>query len=230
MDTPKTRLEGLKRLRELHGAWQRLYQTANAHPQDRAAHQVAAIQALDLHAANLRLVHQCRQEYGGYPDVGHHVPIVTDIEAWATLAPAAKGTEWDYYSLSMESPAPHWGHSWGEQLEHWMGKCAEAAGAAMEEAAAGLSDIGQPSPGAVGAVFPWGRAILAFGLLIVLELIAVIAAWLWGQGDNPLQKIGNCWWLLASLLPVVALVSRLILGRKGWSQVKKMWHSWRGEA
>jgi hypothetical protein len=111
-----------------------------------------------------------------------------------------------------------------------MGKCAEAAGAAMEEAAAGLSDIGQPSPGAVGAVFPWGRAILAFGLLIVLELIAVIAAWLWGQGDNPLQKIGNCWWLLASLLPVVALVSRLILGRKGWSQVKKMWHSWRGEA
>jgi hypothetical protein len=83
---------------------------------------------------------------------------------------------------------------------------------------------------AKGAVLPWWRASLAFALLIVLELIAVIAAWLWGQGDNPLQKIGNCWWLLASLLPVVALVSRLILGRKGWSQVKKMWHSWRGEA
>ena len=80
--------------------------------------------------------------------------------------------------------------------------------------------------GAMGAVFPRRRAILAVALLIVLELFAVIGVCLWGDA---IQKIVNRWWLLGSQLPFVLLVSRLILGRTGWSQVKKMWHSWWGE-
>lgn len=107
--------------------------------------------------------------------------------------------------------------NWGEGAE------------AFAEAFAGLSHIGQPSSGAMGAVFPWGRAILAFALLIVLELFALIAAWLWGQGDNLLQKIGNCWWLLTLVFAAVTLVSPLIFGRIGWSHVMKMYHWLRGE-
>jgi len=123
------------------------------------------------------------------------------------------------FSLPMFSEdAPRAAEKTCDALRWLRGALAGAGGAA--------SDAGQGG----GIAFPWGRASLAFALLIGLELFAVIAAWLWGQGDNLLQKIGNCWWLLASVLPVVALVSRRILGRTGWSQVKKMWHSWRGEA
>ena len=80
------------------------------------------------------------------------------------------------------------------------------------------------------AAFPWGRASLAIALLILLELFAVIGAWQWGDGHNLLQKIGNCWWLLAFVFTAVTIASPFILGRTGWSQVKKMWHSGRGEA
>ena len=80
------------------------------------------------------------------------------------------------------------------------------------------------------AVLPWRRASLAIALLIVLEFSAVMGALHWGDGDNPLQKIGNCWWLLAFVFAVVSLISRFIVGRNGWSQVKKRWHSWKSEA
>jgi hypothetical protein len=81
-----------------------------------------------------------------------------------------------------------------------------------------------------GQVLPWGRAILAFAVVIVAAVFAVIAAWLWGQGDNLLQKIGNCGWLFVSVFTVAVPFCALILGRIGWSHVMKMYHWLRGEA
>jgi hypothetical protein len=103
--------------------------------------------------------------------------------------------------------------NWGEGAE------------AFTKAFAGLTHTSQPSPGAMGAVLPWGRASIALVLLIVLELFAVIGAWQWGDGHNLLQKIGNCWWLLTAAFTVAITVSYFILGKVGWSQVKKMWPS-----
>jgi hypothetical protein len=108
--------------------------------------------------------------------------------------------------------------NWGEGAE------------AFANAFAGLNHISQPSPGAMGAVFPRVRLGLAITLSIVLESLAVLLAWQWGDGNNLLQKIGNCWWLLVFVSAAAPFVFRLILGREGWSQVKKKWHSWRGEA
>lgn len=78
--------------------------------------------------------------------------------------------------------------------------------------------------------FPWKRAILAFAILIILVLCAVIAAWLWGDGHNLLQKIGNCRWLLVFVFAVGSFVAFCILGREGWRKVRKIWNSWKGEA
>jgi len=124
--------DALKRLHELHGAWQRLYETVRAGPSFTTAHEVAAIRALDLHAANLGLLNQCRQQYGMAPDVRD---VFSRIEEWATLGPASKAESWDYFASYMEWPAVHEGrssdrHSWGEQLEHWIGRCAGEAGGA----------------------------------------------------------------------------------------------------
>jgi hypothetical protein len=76
-----------------------------------------------------------------------------------------------------------------------------------------------------GGVFPRGRGILACALVIVLGLLAVIGAWQWGEGDNLLQKIGNCWWLVGLASAAAPFVFRLILGREGWAQVKRKWYS-----
>ena len=76
--------------------------------------------------------------------------------------------------------------------------------------------------------FPWGRATLAIAILAALELSAMIGAWLWGNGDNLFQKIGNFWWLLTFVFAAAVLSCRFILGKAGWTQAKKWWHSWRG--
>jgi hypothetical protein len=96
---------------------------------------------------------------------------------------------------------------------------------ALAGAGGAASDAGQGG----GIAFPRGRAYIALALVILLELLAVIGASLWGDGHNLLQKIGSCWWLLASVPTTAPLVLRVILGREGWSQLKKWWHSWRGE-
>ena len=126
MGTPETSLEDLNHLHELSRAWQNLYRTAEDPSLGLAAHQAAAIQALDLHAENLGVLNKCRHQYGGFSDVGD---VFQDIEEWATFDPADKARRWDEFALHMERPAVHEGgpvdcHSWGEQLDHWIGQCA----------------------------------------------------------------------------------------------------------
>jgi hypothetical protein len=73
----------------------------------------------------------------------------------------------------------------------------------------------------------WLRVILLVVLLIVLEVFAVTAAWRWGDGDNLVQKISNCWWLPSSIGAFCLFLSSLVLG--GWRKVKKIWDSLVGE-
>jgi hypothetical protein len=81
------------------------------------------------------------------------------------------------------------------------------------------------------AAFPWWRAILAFIVLIVPVSLSMTGAYLWGEGDNLLQKIVNCGWLVGIVFTAsVIFVVPFVLGRGRWSQVKKWWDSWRGEA
>jgi hypothetical protein len=63
------------------------------------------------------------------PDVAD---VFRDIEEWATLDPANRAKSWEYFALSMNRGPVHNGglgdcNSWGEQLEHWIGRCASAA-------------------------------------------------------------------------------------------------------
>ena len=75
--------------------------------------------------------------------------------------------------------------------------------------------------------FPWRRLVLLVAILLTLELCAVIGAWCWGTGNNLLQRVGNCWWLLTLVFTAVVIVSPFVLGKEGWQEVKKIWNSWR---
>jgi hypothetical protein len=71
--------------------------------------------------------------------------VFENIEEWATLGPANKARHWDEFALHMRRRAEHEGgpvdcHSWGEQLDYWIGRCAGAgvngSGKATPKAAA----------------------------------------------------------------------------------------------
>jgi hypothetical protein len=94
----------------------------------------------------------------------------------------------------------------------------------LQEAAIRLRLQG-PSGQAHETGFSWVRAVIAFALLIVIELSAVAVALVWGEGSNLVQKIGNCWWLLTAAFTVVIVASYFIFGKAGWSKVKKLWPS-----
>ena len=98
------------------------------------------------------------------------------------------------------------------------------------ETPAGEAVLRQGERQAQGSVFPWKRIVLVVAILILLELCVAIGAWRWGGGQNLLQKIGSCWWLLTSVFAAVVLVCPLILGRAGWVIVKNTLNPWRAEA
>jgi hypothetical protein len=101
-----------------------LYRTAADPYLGLAAHQAAAIQALDLHAENLGVLNKCRQEYGCIAGVDD---VFREIEEWATLGPTDRARHWDYFAVGMKrgpaSQGDNW-NSWGEQLDYWIGRCA----------------------------------------------------------------------------------------------------------
>ena len=68
------------------------------------------------------------------------------------------------------------------------------------------------------------QVIIAVALLVLLESFAVAGAWCWGEGENILQKIGNCWWLFVVVFGAVSLACPFILGKKTWLRIKTIWN------
>ncbi|MCX5653125.1 MAG: toll/interleukin-1 receptor domain-containing protein [Planctomycetota bacterium] len=122
---PKNSLETLNRLRELREATQRVCDMPPpASPQMETANQKVALDALDLHAANLKFLRYCRVDYGDNRDTD---PVFGAIEQWARLAPAEKANHWTYYASYLEehgSTGFYGFLSWGVQLDDWIGQCA----------------------------------------------------------------------------------------------------------
>lgn len=175
MSTPDSPLETLRRLHELFRAWQHLQQTYANPSLDRAARQAAAIQALDLNAESLALLNECRKDHSWFKDVGD---IFEDIEEWATLNPCDKGSRWDELALGMERPDARPGdpwdrHSWGQQLDFWIVKCAQvqphATRTEADKPAAGAppkaitSALGHHGTGNAAALRNVARALRAWG-------------------------------------------------------------------
>jgi hypothetical protein len=200
----------------------------------------AARTALDLATQHLRIIIDASNTYGYSGPTARVLPRLQEITGERERGYTDLGKHWGLWQDFTQScvfggsPVPV---GFPDDLEHWADQ--------LEKAGAVAADLEshqrQPGGGAAapidpnlgqshGAAFPWGRASLAIAILIVLESFAVMGAWVWGDGLNLLQKIGNCWWLLAFVPTAAPFVFRLIVGREGWSQVKKKWHSWRGEA
>jgi hypothetical protein len=86
-------------------------------------------------------------------------------------------------------------------------------------------------PTVVGGTWKWSwliglRIALGFLVLIVSELMVVLGAWYWSQGDNLWQKCLNSWPYLGATFVAWAFLLRAILGRAFWQHLKR----WKGGA
>jgi hypothetical protein len=75
--------------------------------------------------------------------------------------------------------------------------------------------------------FPWGRAILCSVIFCACGASAILIAWLWEEGQNLIQKVGNGLWLFAPAFGISSVASALILGKEAWSRVRNAWQVWK---
>ena len=116
----------LKHLQDIADAIRQLCRVTEEHGQRSPETQQAAIAALDALADGLPLLNKCRSDFGCYRITPERL---ARIEEWATLDPAEKAEAYDYFccAVDLTSPPMHEGgpynsHSWGEQLDYWMGQ------------------------------------------------------------------------------------------------------------
>jgi hypothetical protein len=122
--SPAFPVNGLKHLQDLAEAIRQLCRVTETHGQRSPETQRAAFAALNAMADRLPLLNKCRSDFGCYRITPERL---AKIEEWASLDHAEKAEAYDYFASDLTSPPKHDGgvyqwHSWGEQLDDWIGQ------------------------------------------------------------------------------------------------------------
>jgi hypothetical protein len=134
----------LTHLQDLADAIRRLCRVTETHGQRSPETQRAAFAALNAMADRLPLLNKCRSDFGCYRITPERL---AKIEEWASLDHAEKAEAYDYFASDLTSPPKHDGgvyqwHSWGEQLDCWMGRLSASPKGARQAGDGAADDDG----------------------------------------------------------------------------------------
>ena len=135
----------LKHLQDLADAIRRLCRVSEEHGQRSPETQQAAFAALNAMADGRLLLNKCRSTFDCYPITGERL---LGIKKWASLDHAEKAEGYDYFAADLTCPpmpegGPYIWHSWGQQLDDWIGQLSASPKGARQAGDGEAADGGQ---------------------------------------------------------------------------------------